>query len=107
MMAEYKDCAIDIEEKDSDSFLNLYKKSLKIRKSNPGLNSNGIQFEGTKDGAIHFTRPNGFNLYSNTTNNLITFENVKGEILLKSTPEISLENGKLNLPANSTVWIQA
>jgi alpha-glucosidase len=108
MMNEYKDFAIDEEEQDKDSYLNLYKRSLKLRKSIVGLQGNStIQFQDIKPGIVHFTRMNGFHLYANTNENPINIENVSGEVILKSNSGISISNGTLTLPANSTVWIQA
>ncbi|WVF67028.1 hypothetical protein IAT40_001771 [Kwoniella sp. CBS 6097] len=90
--------AIDKEEQDLDSTLNLYRKALRSRRVLQGEE----QLEWVPDapeGVLHFKRPNGWEVVLNTTKGAIDLP--AGEIVISSAP---IAEGKL--PAESTVWLR-
>ena len=100
--------SVDQEENDSESFLNFYRKSLNIRKSNPALGGESpITWVATSPGILYFTRPFGLHVLFNVSENSQTLDiSEGGSILLASHSNVQLHVGTLELPANSGVWLQ-
>ena len=96
----YKNYAVDVEDTDEHSTLNLYRKALKLRK---GLETaeelTWIKHWFSKT-VLHFKRPNGWHCITNFGSKAIKLP--KGRVLLSTLP---LVDGKL--PANATAWVQS
>ncbi|WP_407925096.1 alpha-amylase family glycosyl hydrolase [Bifidobacterium choloepi] len=107
----FADFAVDVQDKDSSSMLNLYRRALALRRRlNPddlslawhALNGRSGQAdgaEGQEGGVIAFTRSNGWTSMTNFGQTPVTLP--AGEIVLTSAP--LTEEG--TLPADTTVWL--
>ncbi len=107
--ANYKEFAIDIELKASDSFLHLYKKSLELRKNHLGLGGDaGITFQPAPSGVVYFKRPAGFALLANTTESPVKLQiDEPAKIIHQSQPGSSVEGNSVTLAGNTTIWLQS
>ncbi|MYW70465.1 DUF3459 domain-containing protein [Streptomyces sp. SID8379] len=86
-----------------DSTLELYRAALAVRRERPGLGA-GAEVTWREDapaGVLHFERP-GFACTVNTTGVPVRIA-APGTVLLSSSP-VTVEDGELDLPADSTVW---
>ncbi len=94
--AEY---AVEVEEADEDSTLNLYRKALRLRKKLLDVE----KYEWVRSwnrNVLHFKRPNGWHSITNFGDKPVKMP--KGEVILTSTP---LVDGML--PGNATAWFLA
>ena len=107
-MDSYKNYAMDVEEKDPASFLNLYRSSLALRKQHAGLGGDsGITWHEAPEGILYFSRAAGFVLLANTTDKSIEITLPKpAMILLQSQGGASLTGSVVTVPANTTLWLQ-
>jgi alpha-glucosidase len=105
--AEWVDQAVDIQDLDPGSFLNFYRKSLALRKSNPALGGEGaIEWLDAPAGAIHFKREPGLHVISNTTGFSIKIEVPLNSSIIHESQSGSLITGtKVEVLSNTTVWI--
>lgn len=99
------------QEETSESSLNLYRTSLRIRTSHPALQmshtddvSQSIEWLDSPTGILVFRRNPNFVLISNTTDQSCTYE-IEGELLLASSPEVTYLRGTFTIPAHTTCWI--
>jgi alpha-glucosidase len=99
--------AMDVEAKDPDSSLALYKKSLALRHSHPALGGEGaITWIDAPSGLMHFKREPGLEVIVNTTE-VAQRINVTGRtILLESANGSELEDGVLSIASDTTVWLE-
>lgn len=99
------------QESDSESSLNFYRKSLRIRGEHPALKSSsdyGITWLDAPDGVIAFQRNPGFALFANTTSEEVSITAPKGmSLLLGSRPGVRLDGESLTLPGDATCWLTA
>lgn len=99
------------QESDSESSLNFYRKSLRIRSEHPALKSSsdyGITWLDAPDGVIAFQRNPGFALFANTTSKEVSITAPKGmSLLLGSRPGVRLDGESLTLPGDATCWLTA
>ena len=99
---------MDVEAKDSSSSLALYKKSLALRHSHPALGGEGlITWVDAPAGIMHFTREPGLEVVVNTTESTIDLAVSGSEIMLQSVGGSEIEDGRLAIAANTTVWLQS
>ncbi|MEI6038087.1 MAG: glycoside hydrolase family 13 protein [Actinomycetes bacterium] len=105
--AGYVENAMDVERADPASFLELYRKSLSIRKI-LGLGKDiEIEWHEAPEGVIYFTRGKNFVLLSNTTDQNIDLAiNDPVTIILASSTGTLILGTTVTLPANTTVWLQ-
>ena len=102
--AQWRELTVAAQEKNSDSTLALYRKSLEIRKQHPALGgTHQITWLDSDPGVLHFSREPGFELISNT-NQFPVIVKANKEVLLTSSP-ITKDGDQLTLPANCTVWL--
>ena len=107
-MASYADYAIDSQIHNPESSLAFYKKTLQIRRNHPALGGEGsITFLRKGDGVLAFSREPGFVVIANTTGVSREVEIEANSILHQSQRGVELSDGTLNLPAHTTVWLQA
>lgn len=97
----------------NESFLNLYRSSLRIRSKHPALQpsqnedmSQSIKWLESPKGILAFRREPNFVLISNTTDLLSSFE-IEGELLLASSAGVTHANGIFVIPAHTTCWINS
>ena len=95
----------------SESSLNLYRTSLRIRASHPALQkshsadlSQSIKWLKSPSGILAFSRNPNFVLISNTTDQSCTYD-IAGELLLASSPDVTYSHGTFTIPAHTTCWI--
>lgn len=101
------------QEEKSESSLNLYRTSLRIRASHPALQkshsadvSQSIKWLKSPAGILAFRRNPNFVLISNTTDQSCTYD-IEGELLLASSPEVTYSHGTFTIPAHTTCWINS
>ena len=97
----------------SESSLNLYRTSLRMRASHPALQkshsadvSQSIKWLKSPAGILAFRRNPNFVLISNTTDQSCTYD-IEGELLLASSPEVTYSHGTFTIPAHTTCWINS
>ena len=96
----YKNYAVDVEDKDPNSTLNLYRKALKLRKGLETVEELHWVNHLFNRNVLHFRRPNGWHSITNFGTKAVKLP--KGRVLLSTLP---LVGGKL--PASATAWVQA
>jgi alpha-glucosidase len=100
--------SMDVEAKDPDSSLNLYKKSLALRHSHPALGGEGvISWIDAPQGIMHFTREPGLEVVVNTNDEAVLLDVSGTSILLESATGSEIKDGRLAIAANTTVWLQS
>ena len=104
----WADYAVDVESADPNSFLNFYKKSLALRKSHPALGGeDSIQWIESPESVLHFQRSLGLQIIANLGAETYSLNfTSEVEILHSSQVEIVVQDGVLNVPSNTTVWLQ-
>lgn len=89
-----------------DSILRLYREALEIRRSSYALKTGRFRWIDVPSGCLGFERDAGERVICITN---FTGETqriaVEGSLLIASRPEVRLENGKLELPGDSSTWI--
>ncbi len=105
--SDWAQYCVDQEIDNPNSFLNLYKKSLYLRHNHPALGGEGdITWIDSASGIMHFTREPGLEVVVNASTSA-QHVNVKGaSLLLESADGVSLNNGVLVIPSDTTVWLQ-
>ncbi len=97
------------QDEDSNSSLNFYRESLRIRSEHPALKGSSdyrINWLDAPDGVIAFERHPGFTLFANTTSRELKLVAPPGvSLLLGSRPGVRLEGERLTLPGDSTCWL--
>lgn len=94
----FKDYAIDIQNKSSDSTLAMYRLALKLRKDlicEESIN----WYETNNPEVLHYSRANGWHCITNFEGD--DFQLPEGELLISSAP---IDDGKLS--AGMTVWLK-
>jgi len=90
--------SVEVEERDSQSPLSIYRKALEMRKGL--ITEETIEWHETDNPSVlHFSRPNGWHCITNFR--AAPFAIPEGELLISSHP---LQNGKI--PAGTTVWLK-
>jgi alpha-glucosidase len=98
--------SVDVEEADPTSFLNFYRKSLKVRKEHQALGGNGlITWHPAPAGVLYFSRESSLGVVANTTDDEIALEVVATAILHQSNPGVQITENQLILPAHTTAWL--
>jgi alpha-glucosidase len=106
-MDSYVGYAIESEVQDSKSSLNFYKKTLHLRKIHPALGGEGsVTLLESQSGVLVFTRDPGLVVVANTTENKIMMKIQASSILHVSNAGVSLTAEVLELPPNTTAWLQ-
>jgi alpha-glucosidase len=106
-MDSYVEYAIESEVQDSKSSLNFYKKTLHLRKIHPALGGEGsVTLLESQSGVLVFTRDPGLVVVANTTENKIMMKIQASSILHVSNAGVSLAAEVLELPPNTTAWLQ-
>jgi len=105
--SDWAQYCVDQEIDNPNSFLNLYKKSLYLRHNHPALGGEGdVTWIDSASGIMHFTREPGLEVVVNASTSA-QHVNVKGaSLLLESADGVSLNNGVLVIPSDTTVWLQ-
>ena len=89
--------AVDVEDKDPNSTLNLYRQALSLRKRL--LTEERLTWEdGGSEDVLQFVRPNGWRVVMNFSDKPVDLP--EGDLLLTSRP---LEDGRL--PGETTAWL--
>jgi alpha-glucosidase len=97
--AWFKDVNVEVQDKDAQSTLNLYRNALRIRRDLQCAEEfKWVKHPLAKD-VLHFTRPNGWQCVTNFGTK--PFKLPKGQVLLTTK---AIVDGKL--PANATAWIK-
>jgi alpha-glucosidase len=111
MPKNWSDRSVAVQEDDEDSFLNLYKKSLEIRKKHRALQpderrdvSTSLKWLSLGSEILAFSRGFEFLLLANFRDQPCDLK-VSGEILLASQLGVTLKDGSITLPAHTTCWI--
>ena len=94
------DYAVDLQERDPDSTLNLYRKALAIRRNESGLGDGMLTWIEAGQDIVAFTRPGGFHCYVNF--GIEVALPAGAQVLLSSIP---LVTGMI--PTDSAVWFRA
>lgn len=89
--------AVDVEDADPSSTLNLYRRALELRRRLLAEEELTWEETGSED-VLQFVRPNGWRVIMNFSDDAV--EMPEGEVLISSRP---LEEGKL--PGNTTAWL--
>jgi alpha-glucosidase len=98
---------MDSEAKDPASSLNFYKQMLQLRRGNAALGGEGaITWVESDSALIHFTREPGFEVVVNTSSVEKSLDVAGKTILLASHEGVNVKDGRLQLPADTTVWLQ-
>jgi len=106
-MGSYVEYAIESEVHDSNSSLNFYKKTLRLRKIHPALGGEGsVTLLESQPGVLAFTRDPGLVVVVNTTENKIVMKTQASSILHVSNAGVSIAAEVLELPPNTTAWLQ-
>ena len=93
----FADHAVDVEDKDPHSTLNLYRQALSLRKRL--LTEERLTWEETgSEDVLQFVRPNGWRVIMNFSKDAVDLPD--GDLLLSSRP---LEDGRL--PGETTAWL--
>lgn len=95
----FADYAVDVEDADKDSTLNLYRRLLHLRRALRAQEHLDWEETGSAD-ALQFVRPNGWRVIMNFGSDPIDLPD--GDFLISSRP---LEGGKL--PGEATAWLLA
>ncbi|MFM7030760.1 MAG: glycoside hydrolase family 13 protein [Micrococcales bacterium] len=98
--AWFKDYAVDVEDADPNSTLNLYRKALKLRRGLETTEELTWVKHWFNKSVLHFKRPNGWHCVTNFGTSAVKLP--KGEVLFSTLPLVA---GKL--PANATAWVKA
>jgi len=98
--AWFKDYAVDVEDRDANSTLNLYRKALKLRRGLETTEDLTWVKHWFNKSVLHFRRPNGWHCVTNFGTSAVKLP--KGEVLFSTLPLVA---GKL--PANATAWVKA
>ncbi len=105
--SDWAQYAMDVEVKDPSSSWTLYKKSLALRHSHPALGGEGVPtWIDAPLGVMHFTREPGLEVVVNATDERVTVAVSGTSILLESADGSSLQDGRLAIAANTTIWLQ-
>jgi alpha-glucosidase len=98
---------VEEEANNPNSFLNLYKKSLTLRRSHPAVGGEGdITWLESMPGTIHFSREPGLEVVVNASGSAQQISVKGSSLLLESADGVSLNNGVLTIPSDTTVWLQ-
>lgn len=93
----FADHAVDVEDRDPHSTLNLYRQALSLRKRL--LTEERLTWEETgSEDVLQFVRPNGWRVIMNFSKDAVDLPD--GDLLLSSRP---LEDGRL--PGETTAWL--
>ena len=108
MHESLKPFSVDVEQEDQASFLNLYRRSLALRKRHPGLGGVApVKWFEAPEGVIHFSRDNGLVVLSNTGDNPVQVNiHAAALLLLESDSGTSISGSIVNVPGNTTLWLQ-
>ena len=104
---------LTVEQQMSDEFssLSLYKKSLELRKSHAALAKSSDQeliWIDTPEGVIGFKRRPNLLVFSNTSPESVKIRvDSSTNLLIASTSDVHLVDGILELPTDSTGWLEA
>lgn len=106
-MKEYGRFAIDIQNKDTSSFLNFYRKTLELRRNLLAIEKNAeVTWMSVPVGVIFLSRNPKFNVVCNTNSFLINIKIGDGwRIIHESITGNVIRNGELTMSAISTVWL--
>ena len=106
--SDWAQYAMDVEAKDPQSNLTLYKKSLALRHSHPALGGEGgLTWIDAPAGIMHFTREPGLEVVVNTLDTEIKVKVRGTALLLESDLGSALQDGVLTISANTTIWLQS
>jgi alpha-glucosidase len=108
MTDQYKKNSMDLQEDDGNSFLNLYRTSLALRKRHAGLGGEvGITWHDAPEGIVYFSRSNKLVVLANTTNTAIDVNVHAAAIILHQSQDGASINGAIvTIPASTTLWLQ-
>ena len=90
--------AVDIQERDPASTLNMYRTAIHLRKEL--LCQESMSWLESPQGTLFFKRPNGWAVFVNTSQNSVPLPD--GTVLLTS----STENVESSVPGETAVWLQ-
>ncbi|KAK4686594.1 alpha-glucosidase, partial [Tremellales sp. Uapishka_1] len=95
-----KSYSVDVQEKDAESTLQLYRDAINLRKDLQTLEQ--LEWVENEPGVLHYERPNGWTVVMNTTKEAVALP--VGRVLLASISG-GADGGKL--AAETTVWLKA
>ena len=103
-----KEFSPDVQNEEIDSFLNLYKTSFALRRRiSQQENSADLIWHDAPEGIVYFSRGDGFILLANTTELSIDIDvKTSATVLLQSKNGASVDGTIINIPANTTLWLQ-
>ena len=97
---------MDLEAQDPSSYLNFYKQMLQIRRGNAALGGEGgVAWVESDPEILHFTREPGIEVVVNTSSVEKSVQISGKNILLASHEGAKATDGVLQLPADTTVWL--
>ena len=91
------DYAVDVEDKDEESTLNMYRRALNLRKELQTRED--LEWVGDDKDVLHFKRDGGWEVLTNFGKTPVAVP--QGKLLVASG---QLEGGKV--PENTTVWVK-
>lgn len=108
MHESMKPFAIDAQDADQESFLNLYRRALALRKRHSGLGGVApVKWHDAPEGIIYFSRGEGLVVLANTTDEVKQVNIHEAAILLlESQRGASISGSIVDIPANTTLWLQ-
>ncbi|MEU1019032.1 glycoside hydrolase family 13 protein [Streptomyces sp. NPDC005898] len=100
--AGWGELSVQAQTGDPDSTLELYRRALDIRRTQPGLGAgDSLEWLDAPEGVVAFRRES-FVCTANTTGATVRIP-APGRVLLANTP-VQVVDGKAELPADTTVW---
>ncbi|MEU1021739.1 glycoside hydrolase family 13 protein [Streptomyces sp. NPDC005904] len=100
--AGWGELSVQAQTGDPDSTLELYRRALDIRRTQPGLGAgDSLEWLDAPEGVLAFRRES-FVCTANTTGATVRIP-APGRVLLANTP-VQVVDGKAELPADTTVW---
>ena len=99
--------AMDNESADPASTLNFYRKMIALRHNHPALGGiGGVTWISSEPTIMHFTREPGLEVVVNAGAATASVQVAGHTILLASSEDVKATDGVLQIPADTTVWLE-
>ena len=108
MPSDWGPLSIDSQRPDPDSFLSFYRSALSARKESTALREGKFSWHDSPEGSLAFIRKDGGSSVlcaCNFGDKPVTID-VRGELMLSSSPLVSLDGGQPRLPSDTSAWIE-
>lgn len=103
MPADWGPLSVEAQRDHTDSMLSFYVRALSARKALPDLHGGSFDWRDAPDGCLVFAR-GSLVCACNLSSSDVRIE-LKGELILQSSPEAGLAGNILVLPADSSAWV--